>query len=225
MDSYWKWNKENFDWHYDPASKQTDVQYVGQYISSPESLLRDVVSASSDALSDEDNYDEVSIKGTPYNEEARDIMEGYHNDLTRAGFTPHNTGGRQTWNVNDTFRKMAELSGLKKPQIMFLEQPPGKAIPWHRDSYNNYRRNFAKVSDDTEVIRYLVQLNDWKWGHYVAVGNDVLHQYSIGDIHCWKEGIYHATGNIGYWPRWSLTITGQVTPDSLHLHTPKKIEI
>ena len=57
---------------------------------------------------------------------------------------------------------------------MFLEQPPGKAIPWHRDSYNNYRRNFAKVSDDTEVIRYLVQLNDWNWGHYVLVGNDVI---------------------------------------------------
>ena len=108
---------------------------------------------------------------------------------------------------------------------MFLEQPPGKAIPWHRDSYNNYRRNFAKVSDDTEVIRYLVQLNDWKWGHYVAVGNDVLHQYSIGDIHCWREGIYHATGNVGYWPRWSLTITGQVTPDSLHLNKPKEILI
>ena len=32
MDSYWEWNKENFPWHYDPSSKHTDVQYVGQFI-------------------------------------------------------------------------------------------------------------------------------------------------------------------------------------------------
>ena len=64
---------------------------------------------------------------------------------------------------------------------------------------------------------YLVQLNDWNWGHYVAVGNDVIHQYKMGDIHCWPEGIYHCTGNAGLWPRYCLTITGCVTPDALHL--------
>ena len=223
MDSYWKWNKENLDWHFDPASREVDVQYVGRFVKED---LADVVANTASQFTTDDAYDEVSIKGTPYNKEAAEIMEGYHNDLTRAGFTSHNTGGNQRRDdLPEEFHRMAELSGLKDPQIMFLEQPPGRSIPWHRDSYNNYRRNFAKVSDDTEVIRYLVQLNDWQWGHYVSVGNDVLHQYSIGDIHCWKEGIYHATGNVGYWPRWSLTITGQVTPESLHLHQPKEILI
>ena len=223
MDSYWKWNKENFDWHFDPASREVDVQYVGRFVKED---LADVVANTASQFTTDDAYDEVSIKGTPYNKEAAEIMEGYHNDLTRAGFTSHNTGGNQRRDdLPEEFHKMAELSGLKDPQIMFLEQPPGRSIPWHRDSYNNYRRNFAKVSDDTEVIRYLVQLNDWQWGHYVSVGNDVLHQYSIGDIHCWKEGIYHATGNVGYWPRWSLTNTDQVTPESLHLHQPKEILI
>ena len=33
MDSYWQWNKENFPWHYDPSSKESDVQYVGRFIS------------------------------------------------------------------------------------------------------------------------------------------------------------------------------------------------
>ncbi len=65
MDSYWDWNKENFDWHYDPASKQSDVQYVGKFVSNPGSLLRDGVRACKDALSDKDKYDEVSIKGQP----------------------------------------------------------------------------------------------------------------------------------------------------------------
>ncbi len=226
MDSYWEWNKENFKWHYDPSSTHTDIQYVGRFTSNPESLLTDGINASKSALQDKDKYDEVSFKGKPYNKEAAEIMEGYHNDLKKAGFTEHNTGGRQTRdNLHPTFHMMAERSGLWNPQIMFLEQPPGKSVPWHRDSYNNYRRNHAKVGDDVEVIRYLVQLNDWQWGHYVLVGNDVIHQYRCGDIHCWPEGIYHATGNVGYWPRYCLTITGVVTEKALHLQEPKDFRI
>ena len=156
MDSYWKWNKENFDWHFDPASREVDVQYVGRFVKED---LADVVANTASQFTTDDAYDEVSIKGTPYNKEAAEIMEGYHNDLTRAGFTSHNTGGNQRRNdLPEEFHKMAELSGLKDPQIMFLEQPPGRSIPWHRDSYNNYRRNFAKVSDDTEVINTLTPI-------------------------------------------------------------------
>ena len=33
MDSYWQWNKDNFPWHYDPSSKESDVQYVGRFVS------------------------------------------------------------------------------------------------------------------------------------------------------------------------------------------------
>ena len=214
MDSYWEWNKENFPWHYDSSSKQSDVQYVGRFM---HDKMGDYVQEAVENLSDDDCYDEVSFKGKPFNKESAEIMEGYHNDLTRAGYTTHNTGGRQTRDLGAFFNMLGQESGLWNPQIMFLEQPPGKFVPWHRDSYNNYRRNHAKVSDDTEVIRYLVQLNDWQWGHYVAVGNDVIHQYKMGDIHCWPEGIYHATGNAGLWPRYCLTITGCVTDSALHL--------
>lgn len=222
MRSYWKWNIKNFPWHYDPSSKKSDLQYVGRFVHND---MEKYVQQAVGNFTKKDVYDEVSFKGKPFNKEAEKIMQGYHNDLTTAGFTKHNTGGRQTRNLPNFFHLMAEASGLWNPQIMFLEQPPGKCIPWHRDSYNNYRRNFAKVADDVEVIRYLVQLNDWQWGHYVLVGNDVIHQYKIGDIHCWPEGIYHATGNVGYWPRYCLTITGCVTPSALHLKKPKNIKL
>lgn len=215
MKSYWEWNKENFDWHFDNKKTVEDVQYVGKFCNQ---AIEKTAQDFSLTLGDESAFDEVSFKGKPFDKQAADNMEGYHNDLYVAGFTENNTGGFQTReNLPEIFHKMAELSGLGNPQVMFLVQPPGRSIPWHRDSYNNYRRNFAKVSDDVEVIRYLVQLNDWNWGHYVLVGNNVLHQYSAGDIHCWREGIYHATGNVGYWPRYALTITGIVTDKSLHL--------
>ena len=222
MESYWDWNKENFDWHFDSQKKVEDVQYVGRFVSDNlESSVHDVI----DSMDDEQKFSEIRIKGTYYNKESQDFMEGYHNDLEKAGYDEHNTGGRQTRILPSIFHQMAELSGLANPQIMFLEQPPGRIIPWHRDSYNNYRRNFANVSDDTEVIRYLIQLNDWNWGHHVLVGNSAIHQWKLGDIHCWKEGIYHSTANSGYWPRYCMTITGIVTDESLHKKLPKHIKI
>ena len=140
MDSYWQWNKDNFPWHYDPSSKESDVQYVGRFISD---RLQEGVDNVVKNFTENDVYDEVSIKGEPFNDEAKEIMEGYHNDLTRAGYTSHNTGGRQTReNLPAIFSILGEVSGLWNPQLMFLEQPPGKFVPWHRDSYNNYRRNY-----------------------------------------------------------------------------------
>jgi len=222
MKSYWEWNKENFDWHFDSQKKIEDIQYVGRFVSDElESSVQGVI----DSLTDDDKFSETQIKGTFYNKESQDFMEGYYNDLETAGYDQNNTGGRQTRNLPPIFHKMAELSGLDNPQIMFLEQTPGRIIPWHRDSYNNYRRNFAKVSDDTEVIRYLIQLNDWNWGHHVLVGNSAIHQWKLGDIHCWEEGIYHSTANSGYWPRYCMTITGIVTDESLHKSLPKHIKI
>jgi hypothetical protein len=33
MKSYWEWNKENFDWHFDSQKKIEDVKYVGRFVS------------------------------------------------------------------------------------------------------------------------------------------------------------------------------------------------
>ena len=58
MDSYWEWNKENFPWHYDPSSKQTDVQYVGRFVSD---RLQPAIDTVIENFKPEDVYDEVSI--------------------------------------------------------------------------------------------------------------------------------------------------------------------
>ena len=74
MDSYWDWNKENFDWHFDSQKKVEDVQYVGRFVSDKlESSVKSVVDV---LLSDEDKFSETRIKGTYYNKESQDFMEG-----------------------------------------------------------------------------------------------------------------------------------------------------
>ena len=44
MESYWEWNKENFDWHFDSQKKIEDVKYVGRFVSDKlESAVQEVV--------------------------------------------------------------------------------------------------------------------------------------------------------------------------------------
>ena len=84
MKSYWDWNKENFDcYHFDSQKKVEDVQYVGRFVSDElESEVHKVV----ESLTDEDKFSETRIKGTYYNKESQDFMEGYHNDLEKSRF-------------------------------------------------------------------------------------------------------------------------------------------
>ena len=56
MDSYWEWNKENFPWHYDPSSKESDVQYVGRFVSD---RLQEGVDNVIKNFTENDVYDEV----------------------------------------------------------------------------------------------------------------------------------------------------------------------
>ena len=76
MDSYWQWNKENYKWHYDPTA--IDVQYVGRFITEPKNVAYRRYKCVKSALdSDEDAYDEVSIKGETIQQRSPEIMEGY----------------------------------------------------------------------------------------------------------------------------------------------------
>ena len=53
MNSYWEWNKENFDWHFDSQKKIEDIKYVGRFVSEElESSVQGVI----DSLTDDDKF-------------------------------------------------------------------------------------------------------------------------------------------------------------------------
>ena len=51
-------------------------------------------------------------------------------------------------------------------------------------------------------------IDDWEWGHYTLVGNEVLHQYQAGQTYQIKPNIFHCSGNMGFNPQITMNITG-----------------
>jgi hypothetical protein len=67
-----------------------------------------------------------------------------------------------------------------------------------------------------KVIRYMVFLKDWDWGHYFGIGNNVIHQWKAGDMITWNPHMHHCGSNAGMSPKITLNITGFIEKDSLH---------
>ena len=63
---------------------------------------------------------------------------------------------------------------------------------------------------------YLIFLEDWNWGHFIQVGNNVLSNWKAGDIYTYKYGMYHLSCNVGLEPKYTMQITGMPNDKSLH---------
>ena len=59
-------------------------------------------------------------------------------------------------------------------------------------------------------------LEDWDWGHFLQVGNNVLSNWKAGEIYTWNYGMYHLGANAGIKTRCSCQVTGYSTEESLH---------
>ena len=116
------------------------------------------------------------------------------------------------------FEKFIKLSGLGNATSSLIKQYPGNIIPWHYDThitFKNLIKNNEKLKNK-KVIRYMVFLTDWDWGHYFCVGNKVCHQWKAGDIITWDPVIHHCGSNAGMTAKITLNITGTIEKDSIH---------
>ena len=86
---------------------------------------------------------------------------------------------------------------------------PGQMFPWH---YDRFKSNvFTGVHDkENKVKRWLVMLDDQKPGQVFLMGDQYI-EWKKGDVIAWQNvELPHGGGNFGYWPRFSLRITGEI---------------
>ena len=57
-------------------------------------------------------------------------------------------------------------------------------------------------------MRVLLFVDDWHWGHFLQVGNQVVSNWKKGDIYSWKSDRYHLATNSGITKRYTIAITG-----------------
>ena len=208
---YWEnFVKENKDvsWHFDPGKKTQDYTYVGRLKTDFQPLL--------DLMEDDKNFKEFIIAAK--NDEFSDdhVVNKKAEAFRDWGFNEHNTSSLQITDDEfpDIFKPYTKFAGFGECTAVALKQYPGQFLPWHQDTYVGFRKKF-NVSDDVEVTRYSLMLEDWHWGHYFLAGNSVFHQWKQGDFLQMPLKMYHTTCNGGIVPKLTMTITGTVTDEFL----------
>jgi hypothetical protein len=120
----------------------------------------------------------------------------------------------------EIFKPFKEFSGLDLCNVVALKQYPGQCLPWHIDTLVGIRNEYG-LSDDIDIVRYSVVLENWKWGHYFLAGNNILHQWKQGDITQLLPNMHHTTCNSRMEPKLTMTVTGVVTEKSIELKKSK----
>ena len=226
-----EYKKSSGDWHYDPSIPSSDSQYIGRIVdldfSKIKSKLEEKESEHAVELYEDDFKDGTLIPSqlSPNSVGASKL------DHIENGYNKHNSRYTQWIDNRDNlpieFETIKDISGLNYATIACFKQDPGNTNPWHFDTYQGAVGNKGNISENDrhKIQRYLLFLEDWHWGHFLQVGNNVLFHWKAGDIYTWKYGMYHLSTNGGIKPKWTCQITGYPTENSLHKSSKFKFKI
>lgn len=82
---------------------------------------------------------------------------------------------------------------------------PGHYLPDHRDAYSKYVEKFN--IDNTQVLRILLYLEDWKAGQFNTIDTQVISGWTAGTWIGWSGDTLHSVVNFGVTTRYALAIT------------------
>lgn len=208
------------DWHYDPKVKSTDYIYLGN-ISNIEC---------SDLLSSLDWGETLYCSSANHGDDDSGMnstsLQG--KDPIRLGYTKFNTSFYKIYpdTAPEYFHKISKLTGLQMSNFNLLKQPQGQFQPWHFDTYmERIKTNNLNDEERYKFTRYLIMLEDWDWGHFLQIGNNVFSQWSKGDIITWKFGMYHLSANAGLKPKYTMLVTGKHNENSLSIKPNFKLKV
>jgi len=230
-------SKKDFsDWHYDPSVKSSDVLYVGKIEDDISSCINGInfvefehdkkPSAYSNTVSREKWIEKIPSVHWPSDSSQR---FGYHDLNTRHAHArsfkeeniPPSLGG-----LTEICYDIADSTGLENPFCQIFKQPPGNFNPLHFDTCAAVISK-NEVPDDRikEIRRYLIFIEDWHWGHFLQIGNNVVTNWKSGDVYTWDFGMYHLSANAGIVDKYTMQITGLPQKDAWHLKNKKSFKI
>jgi hypothetical protein len=193
--------EEAADWHFNPMLKSDDYWKIGN--------IRQGLGAHWDRLVDfafdlDQRVDRTSAFDYPLTND--DTLAR----LAAMGYDENGTALFRTFSdvFPDVFDPVLAACDLIDPVGCIIHQRPGWTNPWHYDLFEFYTKKF-KVKDPKSIGRYVVFLEDWVWGHYMLVGNSVVHQWRAGDVISWPFKMRHLSANAGLTPKLTLQVTGK----------------
>ncbi len=215
---YWSEYKNKYknQWHFNPLKKNTkDFVYLGNIKADYKKILKQIsVIEKKKNYSVVVNSDEKLKKTNEHNRIDSFIDWGYKKEQTKY---------LQIFSDEypKLFEKFIKFSKLGNASSSLIKQYPGNIIPWHYDTHVTFKNKIKKkkkLNKNIQIVRYMVFLTDWDWGHYFCVGNNVVHQWKAGDLITWEPHVHHCGSNAGMTPKITLNITGLVQKNSLHIN-------
>lgn len=141
-------------------------------------------------------------------------------DLEQHGYGKDFVVSDLTWEVPETFNKIADCFGMKNCKMRLHVQHPGQMWNLHIDKLEKWN-----PEDPSKVMRIMIALNDWEPGHFFSYGNYTHSQWYAGDVTTFDwQNLPHATANAGHGPRITLQMTGVVTEQTTEFLRTLKIK-
>ena len=201
--------KKKGAWHFDPQKKSHDAYYLGNTNFSKNTI----------------NFVKNTLKKIPYEDATQiwkqDIKEYRKNlqawnkmDGIQLGYTKETTLIKQkmyrSYSAMPMWGKeLVKKTKLKNTTLSLLVQPVGSVNPWHFDSHTAFTETYGhNKNQKNKVYRFLFFLEDWHWGHFSQIGNNVVTNWKSGDTYTWDFQMYHLACNAGIKDRYTIQITG-----------------
>ena len=201
MNSSWELTKQTSNYHFDNFRLDPDqdkVTLLGNIAPFWQSELEQIVKAARPVTwrTRGKNSDRPAEE---YDQEEYDLeQQGYGKDYIVSDIT---------YDVPETFDKIAVWFGLADSKMRLHVQHPGQVWNLHLDKLQKWN-----LQDPSQVMRIMIALTDWQPGHFWSYGNYVHSQWRAGDVTTFDwQNIPHSTANAGHTPRITLQMTGVIT--------------
>ena len=150
----------------------------------------------------------------PYFEDGeamREIVMTYDLGYGESNATEQNWGYHKE-SQNIELKNLFGIANIKKLGInpdtallRLLKYAPGNCIPLHKDTFHSFRDRAGK---DGTIIRFLIAISPWDWGHFIQLHDNVWSNWDTGDGIEIPANVYHVTTNCGISDKITLSITG-----------------
>jgi hypothetical protein len=100
--------------------------------------------------------------------------------------------------LNENLKTILDKFPYKTLSYNFIKITPGHMLVWHFDTYATFvhRKNLTIEYAET-IKRSVILMNDWDVGQVIQIGNELLGNWTAGDVYTWESFAWHGTCNFG----------------------------
>ena len=216
-------------WHFDKWKTDEEGDYVkivGQFVG--------------DWTKDIDTARDIGLTVKEYNKQSYESAANKpsENHATEDSENPYGTPGAPIFSkmhIDQNVGKMPVFEEIidflkfdKTKQLVqkFNDQNPNQQLMWHVDNLPGNPRKERIIGNpdfmyqDSDVVRFLIMLEDWEPGQILQFGTIVYTQWKAGTAIAWEwSTLPHLTWNGSWSRRPVLQITGSASEDTWKLIT------